>query len=134
MNLHAVVRSVVTAINPDRTGTWRRSTGYTTAADGSRVPQYVDTSVRMQIQSLTGKDLYHLNMLNIQGVQRAVYMFSNGQGVVRLDAKGGDLLLFSQDISGPVATWLVVAVLETWTPDAAGWCKLGVTLQVDDGT
>lgn len=132
MNLHAAVRSVIPAINPDRLGTWRRSTGYSTAADGTRLPSYTDVAVRLQIQSLTGKDLEHLNMLNIQGVQRAVYMFSNGQGVVRLDAKGGDLLLFGQDFGGPAVTWLVVAVLETWNPDAAGWCKLGVTLQVDE--
>jgi hypothetical protein len=130
MNLHAIVRDQIPAVNQDRDGTWRRSTGYATAADGSRAPSYTDVSVRLQIQSLTGRDLRHLNMLNIQGVQRAVYMYSNVQGVVRTDQKGGDLLLFSQDIGGAVATWKVVAVLETWTPDALAWCKLGVTLQL----
>jgi len=41
---------------------------------------------------------------------------------VRPLAKGGDLL----DFGGQ--TWLVTAVLETW-PD---WCKVGVTLQLDE--
>ena len=130
MNLHAVVRDQIPAVNPDRDGTWRHSTGYTTAANGSRTPTYTDIPVQLQIQSLTGKDLHHMNMLNIQGVQRVVYMYSNVQGVVRTDQQGGDLLLFSQDIGGAVAIWKVVVVLETWTPDVLAWCKLGVTLQL----
>ena len=40
------------------------------------------------------------------------------------DAKGGDLLVFG------ARTWKVVAVLETWQPDATGFCKLGVVLQL----
>lgn len=130
MNLHSIVRGQIPAVNADRAGTWRRSSGYTTAADGSRIPTYTDVAVQLQIQSLSGRDLQHINMLNIQGVQRAVYMYSNVQGVVRVDQKGGDLLLFSQEIGGTVATWKVVVVLETWTPDTLAWCKLGVTLQL----
>ncbi len=130
VNLHAAVRGQIPAVNADRDGVWRHSAGYTTAGDGQRLPQYTDIPVRLQIQSLTGRDLRHLNMLNIQGVQRTVYMYSNVQGVVRTDQKGGDLLLFSQDIGGAVETWKVVAVLETWTPDTLAWCKLGVTLQL----
>ena len=127
MNLHAIVRSIILAVNPDRAGTWRRSSGSTTAADGTRTPTYIDTVVQLQIQALTGRDLSHLNMLNIQGVQRVVYMYSNVQGVVRVDNKGGDLLLFPQDLGGTVNTWKVVVVLETWSE---GWCKIGVTLQL----
>ena len=130
MNLHAAVRSIIPAVNPDRAGTWRHSAGYSTFPDGTRAPAYTDIPVQLQIQALTGRDLQHLNMLNIQGVQRAVYMYSNVQGVVRTDSKGGDLLVFAQDYAGPQNTWKVVVVLETWTPDELAWCKLGVTLQL----
>lgn len=130
MNLHAIVRGAISAVNPDRLITWRSNTGYTTSASGARVPNYTDfTSVQAQIQSLSGKDLQHPSLLNVQGVARAVYMFGNVQGVVRPDAKGGDLLVFSQVQGGTPQTWLVAGVLETWTPDVAGWCKLGVVLQ-----
>jgi len=84
----------------------------------------------MQVQALSAEDLKHPNFLNVQGVKRAVYLFGNVQGTVRPDAKGGDLLVFPQNRGGLNRTWLVVAVFETWTPDAQGFCKVGVVLQV----
>lgn len=125
INLHSAVRGAITAINPDALATWRISSGYTTAADGAQTPTYTDvTGVRLQVQAMTGKDLQHRDMQNVQGVVRAVYMWGDGQGVVRGDAKGGDLLLFAN------SEWKVCAVLETWTPDATGFCKLGVLKQL----
>lgn len=132
LNLHAAVRGPINAVNPDQQVTWRRSAGYTTGAAGARTPYYVDTpNVGAQVQALSAKDLQHRDMLNVQGVKRAVYLFGNVQGAVRPDAKGGDLLVFPQNLGGTPQTWLVVAVLETWNPDGAGWCKVGVQLQDD---
>ena len=132
LNLHAAVRGAITSVNPDRLITWLQSTGFTSAPGGVQVPTYTThVDVPAQIQALTWKDLQHKDMQNQQGVARGVYLFGNVQGVVRPDAKGGDLLQFAQDIGGTVRTWLVVAVLEPWTPDAAGWCKVGVILQDD---
>ena len=131
MNLHGIVRGHIRAVNPDTAGTWRRSTGYTVGPSFKQIPQYADSSVNLQVQALSGKDLRLLEQLNIQGVQRAVYMFGDGQSVVRVDEKGGDLLLFPPRRGAAPQTWKVLAVLETWTPDVAGWCKLGVALQVD---
>lgn len=132
MNLHSIVRNAINVVNPDITGRWLESTGFTQTADGRPVPAYTDhPGVRMQVQALTGKDLQHVNFASQQGVKRSVYAFSNIQGVVRPDGTGGDLLVFPQDRGGPDRVWLVVAVLETWTPDSAGWCKVGVVLQPD---
>lgn len=131
LNLHAIVRGPINAVNPDTAATWRVSAGSTTDAAGHRAPLFTDSAVSVQLQALTARDLQHPDFQNVQGVKRAVYMFGNAQGVVRPDAKGGDLLLFPQVQGGAVQTWLVVAVLETWSPDAAGWCKLGVTLQLN---
>jgi hypothetical protein len=133
MNLHSIVRGAINTVNPDITGRWLESTNAVTyTPDGRPVPAYTHhAGVRMQVQALTGKDLQHVNFASMQGVKRSVYAFSNIQGVVRPDGTGGDLLIFPQDRGGAERVWLVVAVLETWTPDSAGWCKVGVVLQPD---
>jgi hypothetical protein len=131
MNLHQVVRGAITAVNPDMVGIYRASTGYTVDGAGNQTPTYAtDAAIDIQVQALTWKDLQHRDMQNIQGVARACYVFGNKQGVARPNVQGGDLLLFPQNVGDANSTWLVVAVLETWTPDAAGWCKVGMVLQL----
>lgn len=130
LNLHAAVSGAIDTLNPRFSGVWRRSTGYTTASDGTQVPAYTDSNVMMRVQALSARDLKHEAFLNVEGVKRSVTMFSNAQGVVKPDAKGGDILQFPQDRGGANRNWLVVTVFETWTPDAAGWCRVGVVLQV----
>jgi len=121
MNLHGIVSPIISAVNPMITGGILRSDGYEIGAGMKQVPRYLEEEqVRMQVQPLSGKDLFHLEAQNIQGVQRSVYMFGDTQGVVRPLAKGGDLLTFFGEV------WLVTVVFETW-PD---WCKVGVTLQM----
>ncbi len=123
MNLHAIVSPIIAAVNPMITGQIRYSDGYDMGPGRKQVPKYLPADdVRLQVQPLSGRDVAHLEAQNIQGVQRSVYMFGDTQGVVRPLAKGGDLLLFDGQ------TWLVTAVFETW-PD---WCKVGVTLQMDE--
>lgn len=134
LNLHSEVRGAITSVNPDIAATYRSSGGYTTDAAGNRTPTLVDTAVTIQVQALSAKDLRQLDYLNIEGVQRSVYMFGNTQGVDRPDLKGGDLLVFKQTVGSLLSqTWLVVGVLETWTPDLPGWCKLAIVLQTDAG-
>lgn len=133
MNLHAAVRAVIPAVNPDTLCTWSQSTGATTAADGTQTPTYtVVTNVAVQIQGVSAGDLKHIDNLNIEGVLRKVYLFGNIQGVVRPSLQGGDLLTFPQEIGGTPQVWKVVAVLETW-PDivSAGWSSAIVCLQND---
>jgi hypothetical protein len=124
MNLHQIASGAIGAINPFVLGTIKVSTGYTTAADGSRVSTYTPfTGVSMQVQALTWKDLQQVDGLNLNGTRRAIYMNGRADGVVRSLLKGGDLIALT---NGPNAgTWLVALVLEQW-PD---WCKVAVTLQ-----
>lgn len=134
LNLHAIVRGAINAVNPDMAGTWRQSAGYTIQAGGGTTPQYIDHLVQLQVQALSGRDLQQATpeFLSQQGVKRAVYMFSDAQGVNRPDVEGGDLLLFPAHVGGPPRAWLCVQVFETWTPDAVGFCKVGVVLQTDE--
>lgn len=130
MNLHSIVRRAIGTVNPDIAGTWRENTGAQETPDGRTVPAYTDhPGIPMQVQALSGKDLQHEAFVSMQGVKRSVYVQGNVQGVARPDGSGGDRLVFPADRGGASREWLVVVVLETWTPDSAGWCKVGVVLQ-----
>lgn len=127
MNMHGVVRSVITTINPDQTITWRQSTGYSTSADGRPVPAYNDVSIQAQVQAQSSQTLKHVDFISQQGTYRSVYMYGDVEAINRPNAIGGDLLVFPEVPGGPNMTWLVVEVFETW-PD---WCKVSVVLQTD---
>lgn len=127
MNLHAIAAPLIGVVNPHVPATLRRSTGYTTAADGTQVPSYSDTAIVAQVQALTFSDLQKLDGLNIQGVRRAVYFTGFAAGLVRPDQRGGDLVLFPTGTLPEGDVWLCAHALETW-PD---WVKIAITLQND---
>jgi hypothetical protein len=126
MNLHGIVSGVIGAINPFVLCTVKRSTGYTTQADGTQVPQYATFTASVQVQALSNDDLQHLDSLNIQGIRRAVYLTGEVENVVRVAQEGGDLLIFPQGVMPEGTTWLCTQVLEQW-PD---WRKIAIVLQV----
>lgn len=130
MNLHGIVRGAIGTVNPDQTIVWRASTGTSTDTAGKRTPTYaIDAPISAQVQPTSGDDLKQIEYLNMQGTLRTVYAFGSLQGIVRPALKGGDLLVFPLDSVS--RTWLVVHVLETWTPDATGWCSVIAALQDD---
>lgn len=120
MNLHGIASGIVGAVNPPVPIVIKVSTGYTTAADGSRAPSYAaPVTVLGQVQALSYQDLAQMDGLNIQGEKRAVYINGRVDGLIREENKGGDIVTFNGH------TWLVVLVLEYW-PD---WCKFAITRQ-----
>ena len=119
MNLHQIVSSAIGTVNPFITVTIRRSTGYSTLPDGTRISTYVTLSGPAQVQDLAAEQLRQLEGLNLQGETKNVYINGNWSGAVRADAVGGDVFLFLG------AEWLVTLVPESW-PD---WCKVVVTMQ-----
>lgn len=131
-NLHNIVRGAINAVSPDQLIPWLVSTGSTVAAGGKATPTYAaPVTVGAQIQPVRGGDLRKYAFLQGQGIFRAVYLFGNVQGIVRVDAKGGDLLQFPivpEDTN--VRTWLVRAVDETWGFNG-GWCRVIVSQQLD---
>jgi hypothetical protein len=120
MNLHSVVRSAITTVNPDIYATLLRSNGYATSPSGKQVPVFQTFSGRIQVQGLSGKDLQHTDFLNIQGTLRTVYLLGNWAGVVRADQKGGDIMKFAQMPGAPAQDWSVVSVKEQWP----NWCSV----------
>ena len=120
MDLRGIANGVTTAVNPNRTVTVLRSTGYTIGAGRKQVPSYAaPVSGPGQIQALDANDIKQLDGLNIQGTIRAIYLRGALAGVVRPDGTGGDLV----QIDGQ--TWLVVKVLESWPT----WTKAAIVLQ-----
>jgi hypothetical protein len=125
MNLRGLANQLTSQINPNQAITWVQNTGYTTNAAGKRTPTTTSSSISAQVQALSGRDLDHMDGMNVQGVMRTVFMYGNPQGVVRVDSKGGDMLQFPEIPGGANRNWLVTQVIETW-PD---WAKVVVTLQ-----
>lgn len=125
MNLHGIARGAISSVNPQVIGFWKESLGYSTADTGEQIPKYAPpVCVYLQVQPLSTGDIRKLDALNIQGVQKKMYLNGRIDGIVRVLAKGGDLLTLS---CGSVSdgVWLVREVMEQW----ADWCCVGVTLQ-----
>jgi len=121
MDLRGLANGVTTTVNPNKTVTVRRSTGYTIGAGRKQVPGYADpVTGPAQIQALDANDIKQLDGLNIQGTVRAIYLRGVLAGVIRPDGTGGDLVEIGAE------TWLVVKVLESW-PD---WTKAAICLQM----
>ena len=126
MNLHAIVRGMITAVNPDVTVTMRVSTGYTKLPSSKQVPTYDDVpGIVCQTQPLTYQDLMKLDGLNIQGIRRVIYTNGFYGGIIRDKSRGGDLIVFPAGYCPEGDTWLLVQELEPW-PD---WIKFALTLQ-----
>ena len=131
INVRGLANGAIQVVNPNIDALYAASNGYVYNAAGKRTASYLaDVPVIIQAQAAKSSQLKHVENLNAQSVYKNVWMWGNAQGVVRPDAKGGDLLRFRiVPTSAPplVHTWLVVLVLETW-PE---WCSLIVCLQTD---
>lgn len=136
LNLHSIVRPAITTVNADTAATWLVSTGASDGADGSRTPTYAaGQPVTAQAQPPSGKLLAHAEFLNIQGTIRSVYMYGNPLSISRVDAKGGDLIQFPQNVGAPIDNWLVFTVEENgWNLTDGSWSRVGVVLQTDRPT
>ena len=127
MNLNAVANGAVTAINQNVAATLFISTG-NTVANFKQVPSYTKEAVQAQVQPLSSGDLRHLDSLNIQGAQKAVFLNGSALAINRIKQLGGDLIVFPAGTLPEGDTWLVLASLEQW---GATWCKVAVCLQDD---
>lgn len=122
MNIHQLISGAIGSINPFVIGRVFVNQGWTTLPDGNRVPNYESPiDVSMQVQALAADELHQVEGLNIQGIKRAIYLNGRINGIVRMEEKGGDLVVLPDGTK-----WLVVLVLEYW-PD---WCKVAVEQQL----
>jgi hypothetical protein len=127
MNLHGIVSGAIGIVNPFVNVSLARSTGSTTAPDGTRTPTYATpVTISVQVQSLTFSDMRQMDSLNIQGTRRAMYIGAQVEAILRNRDWGGDMLTFPAGTFPEGDVWLAAHVLEAW-PD---WRKIALTLQV----
>lgn len=135
LNLRAIANSAIQGVNPDVIVTIMRSTGYTTDGSGKRTPTFEPMSARAQVQPTSYNDRNMLDGLNIQGVSRIVYLEAAVTGVIRIDKKGGDQIIFPANlmpedapdpVTGAPKVWQVTTILEAY---ASGWRKCACTMQ-----
>lgn len=126
MNLYSLVTGAVSAINPMRRAKIAVAQGYTTNADGTRVPVYLPPRhVLAQVQELSSMDLQATDGLNLQGETKSIYLQGDWTGVVRADGRGGDVIQFDDG-----TVWLVNKIAENWL-GRKGWVKVIATRQMD---
>lgn len=126
MDLRGLANGVTSGVNPNQTVRVQRSTGYIIGAGRKQVPSYATpVDGPGQVQALDGKDLQHLDGLNIQGTIRAIYLRGALAGVIRPEGTGGDLVQTLDGSGNVLETWLVVKVLESWPT----WTKAAIVLQ-----
>ena len=132
INLHKVVRGVITSLHPDVTVTLYQSTGDQTRTErGDFVQTFEEVpNVRAQFQSLTTDQLQALEALNITSIVRRVYLYSDvgtkrtPWGEFRPLGRSGD---YFKDAKGN--WWFVNAILEDFS--LSGWVSLQCTLQTE---
>lgn len=124
MNLHGIAVGCVGEVNPPLQVNILPNQGYTTNPDGTRVPAF-GTPIPMlaQVQALTYTDLRQIDGLNITGIRRAIYLFGDHEGIVRVTQQGGDLVQFPDG-----TVWLIAYVPENWN-ELDGWVKVICSLQ-----
>jgi hypothetical protein len=128
LNLHSLVRGVITVNKADSPFTVYRSVGQQNVGG-------IMTALYIKIEGYTGQwqsegdsALYHADLGTQSTITRKVYLYapkdksSRVWSVYRLNSRSGDYL---QDDEGNY--WLVTAVLEDFSD--VGWESLRVTLQ-----
>lgn len=121
VNLHKIASNVINAVNPNTLIQVQASSGYTKGVGGKRTPTYLPAvQAYGQVQQLTSRDLRQLEMLNLQGSERKIYISGSIDAITRINKTGGDLITMTDN-----TVWLTTHVLEQW-PD---WVAVSVVLQ-----
>lgn len=121
MNLHDMVRTAITGVNPDQTIMLLQSAGQK-VVNYSQVAIYEPAvEVRAQVQPVSDKALTWLQFSRQSTSWRDCYLYGRVSGLERATAKGGDFLYFEG------YEWEVDQVLEAWDA-TADWTKVRVVL------
>lgn len=129
INLHGVVRGAITSVNSDIPISYLQSSGNSVSDTGKQTPTYAaPVTIMGQVQPVTGSQIRKYSFLQAQGTYKSVHLYGDIEAIQRVSQGGGDLLKFPIVPGGPVYTWLVSKVDETWN---TGWCRVIVTLQLD---
>lgn len=130
INLHSIVRSVISSIHEDISGTLFRSTGnYEEDERGDPVQVFAEgIPVTLQIQTMGSDVIQHVDDISIASSLRKIYIHSSEEAKYRLwsmwrpSDRSGDYLYDSLG-----RWWKINAVIEDFT--RAGWVSVQAQMQ-----
>lgn len=128
INLHAVVRSAITAVHPDEDCVLYQSLGQKNVMGVVTTVYAEPQDIKANWQPLDSQTLDHLERMGDTKASEQVFLYSNTtlpvSGVQRMPiSRTGDII---KRWDGTY--WLVTSVIEDWS--ARGWANVGVTEQV----
>lgn len=128
INLHAVVRSAITAVHPDKDCTLYQSLGQKNVMGVVTTVYAEPQDIKANWQPLDSQTLDHLERMGDTKASEQVFLYSNTtlpvSGVQRMPiSRTGDII---KRWDGTY--WLITSVIEDWS--ARGWANVGVTEQV----
>lgn len=126
MNLHAIVRNAIPAVNPDEAVVWYRSTGQAASGYGLVERSYAaGVPLVAQVQSEGDAALYYANRAGENSIVRKFYLMASPDtppaSIVRPEARSGDFLRRRDG-----RFWYVDAVSEDFSANAGWVCVRGV--------
>lgn len=128
LNLHGIVRSVITAVHPDEDCTLYQSLGQKNVLGVVTTVYNPPQAIKANWQPLDNQTLQHLERIGDTKASEQVFLYSNTDmpvsGVQRVPVtRTGDII---KRWDGTY--WLITSVIEDWS--ARGWANVGVTEQV----
>lgn len=128
LNLHGIVRSVITAVHPDEDCTLYQSAGQKNVLGVVTTVYNPPQAIKANWQPLDSQTLQHLERMGDTKASEQVFLYSDTDmpvsGVQRVPiTRTGDII---KRWDGTY--WLITSVIEDWS--ARGWANVGVTEQV----
>ena len=115
MNLHEIVSSAISSINPFQEITIISRGGYMVNDFGEQVVcKDKETKVMADVQPVSAEDIQFINNYNQSSVYKSFYVSEDVHGVNRQLAKAGDLIIWNGN------TYYITSLKEGWY-DTCGW-------------
>lgn len=126
INVRVIANKAIQPVNPNIDAILKVSIGYTTDRTGKRAPAFEESTAKIQIQPLSGKEIMLIDGLEWQGgTFRAIHLTGNYSGLKRQKGAGADVLIFPEHKGAESSEWMVIQVMESWPT----WCRLLVCQQ-----
>lgn len=128
LNLHKVVRGVITSVHPDEECTLYQSVGQVNVKGIVKSKYSEPQSVKVNFQPLDTQALQHLERVGDTKASEQIFLYSDM--VMPISAGQRQPLLRSGDFIKRIdgTWWLITSVIEDWTRD--GWANAGISQQI----
>lgn len=125
MNIRALANAATQAVNPNVTATALRNIGSDTDADGKRFARWSTSTVNLQVQGISAKEVQFLAGQGISGTLRQVFAPGYWVGPQKAAGSGGDMFRFPEHAGSELRDWKVVQIKGVYD----GWTQAIVQMQ-----